>query len=214
MPGGVLPLIPEFWDISFSLQCSLSPCSPHFPNSLLSFPMVIKKLIDTVPFYLGFEHCVHPGKSHFHQQYRCCHWHGERGSCDTASLSVPITSGGQRSPICLIHLEGMLFQLQSFSLLTIFPIDAVFLSCRHILPLWSSWFSVNKTCFPLYSGKLLAIRWATTSFRALPLPNLFESQLKHITMMHKWEWNERGICFVFSPNHHYSTHVSFRFTSD
>lgn len=128
-----MPSTPGFQDITFSLQCRVSPYNPHFPDNVLSVPMIIKKLIDTVPSYLVFGHCVHPGKSHFHQQHHCCHWHGERGSCDTALLSVPITSRGKRSPICLTHLEERLFQLQSFSLLTIFTIDVF--SCRHILPL-------------------------------------------------------------------------------
>lgn len=211
MPGEFLPLTPEIQDNSFSLQCSLSPHNPHFPDNLLSVPMIIKKLSDTVPSYLVFGHCVHPGKSHFHQQHHCCHWRGERGSSDTASLSVPITSGGKTSPMCLIHLEGRLFQLQSFSLLTMFTIDVF--SCRHTLPLWSSWVFVNKMHFPLYSGKLLPFGWISTSLKSLLLPNLFESQLAHITI-HKWEWNEKDICSLFSHHHYYSIHVSFRFISD
>lgn len=111
MPGEVSPSTPEIQDISLSLQCSLSPHNPHSPDDLLSVPMIIKKLIDAVPSYLVFGHCVHPGKSHFHQQHHCCHWHGERGNSDTELLSVPITSGGKRSPICLIHLEGRLFSI-------------------------------------------------------------------------------------------------------
>lgn len=211
MPGEVSPLTPEIQDISLSLQCSLSPHNPHSPDNLLSVPMIIKKLIDTVPSYLVFGHCVHPGKSHFHQQHHCCHWHGERGNSDSELLSVPIISGGKRSPICLIHLEGRLFQLQSVSLLTIFTIDIF--SHRHILPLWNSWGLVNKMHFPLYSGKLLPFRWVATSLKSLPLSNLFESHLTHVTT-HEWECNEKGICSVFSPNHYCSIHVSFRFTPD
>lgn len=92
-----------------------------------AFLWLIKKLIDTVASYLVSGHCVHPEKSHFRQQHQCCHWLGERGSCDTASLSVPITSRGKRSHIHLIHLEGSLFQLQNFSVLTIIVIDVFLL---------------------------------------------------------------------------------------
>lgn len=98
----------------FSAVCLL--ITLVYPTISSAFLWLIKKLIDTVPFYLVFGHYVHPGKSHFHQQHHCCHWCGERGSCDTASLSVPITSRGKRSPTCFIHLGGSPFQLQNFSL--------------------------------------------------------------------------------------------------
>lgn len=152
----------------FSAVCLL--ITLIYPTISSAFLWLIKKLIDTVPFYLVFGHYVHPGKSHFRQQHHCCHWCGERGSYDTASLSVPITSRGKRSPTCLIHLGGSPFQLQNFSLLTIITIYVF--SRRHILPRWSSWVFVKKMHFPLSSGKLLAFRWVATSLKSLPLPSL------------------------------------------
>lgn len=43
MPGEVLPFTLKFQDITFSFQCSLSPHNPHFPDNLLSIPMINKK---------------------------------------------------------------------------------------------------------------------------------------------------------------------------
>lgn len=54
MPGEVLPLTPEFEDITFSLQCSLSPHNPRLPDNLLSIPMINKKTHWHCPFLFGF----------------------------------------------------------------------------------------------------------------------------------------------------------------
>lgn len=55
MPGKFLPLTPEFQDITFSLQCSLSPHNPQVPDNLLSTPMINKKAHWHSPFLFGFQ---------------------------------------------------------------------------------------------------------------------------------------------------------------
>lgn len=178
MPGEVLPLTPEFEDITFSLQCSMSPHNPRLPDNLLSIPMINKKTHWHCPFLFGFWTLCAPREISFSSAASLLSlvWgEGQLWHC------IPVCAHyQQRKEISYMsyscrNVGGSPFQLQNFSLLTIITIYVF--SRRHILPRWSSWVFVKKMHFPLSSGKLLAFRWVATSLKSLPLPSLRASQV-------------------------------------
>lgn len=98
------------------LQPSVHPVSPRlsvFPDNLLSVPVVIKKTHCCCPFLFVFWILCASKEISSSSAASLLSLARGRGSSDTASLSVPITSKGKRSPICLIHLIRVFFSCRA-----------------------------------------------------------------------------------------------------
>lgn len=100
-----------------------------------------------------------------------------KGQLCSAVLSVPITSIGKRAPVCSIHLDGRLFQLQQLK----YILSPNCIHHRCFLQIHSA--TLKQLSFCKQNG-FSSLIWETaviqiTSLKSLPLPNFFESQLTH-----------------------------------
>lgn len=149
MPAETLPLTPEFQDITFSLQCSLSSHNPHFPDNLLSTPMINKKTSLTLSLPIWFSDTV------------CT-----QGNLIFVSSIDAVTGMGRGAAVplhpCLCPLpaeerdllKSYWFRREPFTIAKLQSPNCNHHRCffafsrRHLLPCWSSWDFVKKMCFP------------------------------------------------------------------